>query len=183
MNLSILYFSDVLEAEINRLRRDFRTLDPIEWDDGITIKVTGKLSMIDGKVRIVLTGNPSSQRCCFCHLLPADFLDPKTGKPKKEFDTTLQALWCFEDLCISPLHCSLRIFEALYRIGYLQDVKTGRVNKHTRPKVNERKKRIQEEFRKRGMKVGKLGLNLLKMFQYIKIFFFSTILDSEMTFF
>ena len=96
----------------------------------------------------------------------AKLLD-KSGKPKKEFDTTLQALWCFEDLCISPLHCSLRIFEALYRIGYLQDVKTGRVNKHTRPKVNERKKRIQEEFRKRGMKVGKY-LHTLNMYNHLK---------------
>ena len=131
-------------------------MDPYQWDDNITINVTAKLSMIDGKIRNQLTGNPASQRCSFCHLLPADFLE--NGKPKKEFSTSMDALWCFQDLCISPLHCCLRIFEALYRIGYLQDVKKGRVNKHIRAKVNERKQRIQNEFKKKGMKIGKFLL-------------------------
>ena len=149
-------FSDVIEDEIKRLKHDFRTVDPYQWDDNITINVTAKLSMIDGKIRNQLTGNPASQRCSFCHLLPADFLE--NGKPKKEFSTSMDALWCFQDLCISPLHCCLRIFEALYRIGYLQDVKKGRVSKHTRAKVNERKQQIQKEFKKKGMKIGKFLL-------------------------
>ena len=146
-------FPEEIDAEIDRLKRDFRTLVPYHWDDDITINCKAKLSMIDGKIRNRLTENPSSQRCSFCHLLPADFLD-KNGKPKKEFDTTLNALWCFEELCISPLHCCLRIFEALHRIGCLQDVKAPRLNKNNREKYNQRKKLIQNEFKKRGMKIG-----------------------------
>ena len=159
------YFSDVIEAEIKRLQHDFRTLEPYHWDDDITVNVTAKLSMIDGKIRNQLTGNPASQRCSFCHLLPADYLD-KNRKPIKHFSTSMNALWCFQELCISPLHCCLRIFEALHRIGYLQDVKKGRVSKHTRAKVNERKQQIQKEFKKKGMKIGKFysECNLLKKY-------------------
>ena len=126
---------------------------PYQWDEDITINCKAKLSMIDGKIRNRLTENPSSQRCSFCHRLPADYLD-KNGKPIKEFDTTLNALWCYEELCISPLHCCLRIFGALERIGYLQDIKAPRLNKNNREKYNQRKKLIQNEFKKRGMKIG-----------------------------
>ena len=62
-----------IKYEYERLRHAIRTLEPLQWEEGVTINFDGYISMVDGAIVNEMTENPSSHRCPVCNKLPREY--------------------------------------------------------------------------------------------------------------
>ena len=112
-----------------------------------TVKVSFRalLTMIDGKVLQEATNSPASSSCPICHKTYRQIAQPDGDFEPK--DGTLQFGACI-------LHFGIRSIEALFHIGYRQDVKKSRTTLSAEEKetVANREQLVKAQFRE------KLGL-------------------------
>ena len=94
--------------------------------------------MIDGKVMQVLTDTKSAMTCVYCGVTPKDMNNLKTK------DVNIDAL----KYGLSPLHAYIRFFECVLHIAYRIDIKLWRVTKENKEKLESKKAKIQNDFRK-----------------------------------
>ena len=99
--------------------------------------------MFDGKVVNALTDTKSTQSCNVCDAKPSEMNNVKVIRKKKVNEYALS-------LGLSTLHCWLRTFEYICHLGYKMDIKKFmKKTKEEKNSVADRKKHIQDQFRKK----------------------------------
>ena len=111
-----------MKAEADRLISERDNLQELQYSENVTIGYKNTLSMFDGKLAAILTGNITNQRCNLCHLLPREY----KGKDVDEIVLTLRSALFTEEICTAPLHFGERVFDHLLKLGKLQSVKKYR---------------------------------------------------------
>ena len=135
---------ELIVAEANNLKDKIENL--------LTTKVNYKNSnvdinhqliftMIDGKVMQVLTDTKSAMTCVYCGVTPKDMNNLNLVKTK---DVNIDAL----KYGLSPLHAYIRFFECVLHIAYRIDIQLWRVTKENKEKLESKKAKIQNDFRK-----------------------------------
>ena len=76
-------FSENQDIEINRLKEEYKNLQPLELPNGITVLFEGDFNCVDGKTLNKMTDNNCTRRCPYCHLLPREYM--KKGTDGYEF--------------------------------------------------------------------------------------------------
>lgn len=128
----------LMNEKINSLQSAKVEVNKVEID--INYKMI--LSMIDGKVCSALSQHQSSQTCYICGASPKDMNDPKRLDKKDP----LEDMYSFG---ISPLHSWIRGFEFLLHLSYKLSIRKWQARTEAdKLKVEQRKKDIQEKFRK-----------------------------------
>ena len=130
------------EAEGERLMKEMNDLQASPYIPksfpNLSVKFKGFMTMVDGKVVNIMTKNPSTQRCPFCHVLQSQFNDPTA-----DFSTVEGAL----DFGLSVLHFGLRSMEFFLHAAYNMDFKRHRCEGKQNKKLKKaRKKNIQAKF-------------------------------------
>ena len=103
------------------------------------------MTMFDGKVVNALTDTKSTQSCNVCDAKPSEMNNVKVIRKKKVNEYALS-------LGLSTLHCWLRTFEYICHLGYKMDIKKFmKKTKEEKNSVADRKKHIQDQFRKNSV--------------------------------
>lgn len=172
--------NEVILAEVARTRTEIEELIPSE------VVVTGKkirirhkliLSMIDGKIAQILSGQTAMTNCCVCGASPKDMNN--LGAISKR-EVSMEAL----KLGLSPLHARIKSMECFLHISYRLETPTWRVNSSNAERVKQRKTEIQKRFyEKLGIKVDmvKKGMGTTNDGNLARRFFQDAALTSSIT--
>lgn len=127
-----------IDNQINNLSDTKVMLDEKEY----SITHTPVFTMIDGKICNSLSDTKSTLRCYLCDATSKDFnnIDAILDRPIKNE---------YLSFGISVLHAWIRFFECLLHIAYKLPTKSWCISKETESIVEENKKRIQAEFKKK----------------------------------
>ncbi|XP_036340085.1 uncharacterized protein LOC118749386 [Rhagoletis pomonella] len=129
-----------LENNMQKEISELRTYQPTVGEKKACVDFKFMLTMMDGAIINVLTGNTAGQTCYLCHAKPIEMntLNIREKPVNKEF---------FK-YGLSTLHAHIKFFECILHISYRLPLKcwrvTGERNKQT---FNENKKRVQHEFK------------------------------------
>ena len=133
--------------ESENLQQQAANLEPFILSEDPEVKVSfkGLMTMLDGKVLQQLTKSPASSSCPICHKTYRQIAQATGDFTPKEGSLEFGA-------CI--LHFGIRAIEALFHIGYRQDVKKSRtpLSPDERETVKRREHEVKAQFRE------KLGL-------------------------
>lgn len=119
----------------------------IVLEDGLHISVKHRLlfTMIDGKICNAVAENKSTLRCYICKATAHNFHDIDE---MLRLRASIQQKECFT-FGISILHGWIRLFECLLHLSYKLTVKKRTIReKNDKEKIEERKKAIQDAFRR-----------------------------------
>ena len=111
----------------------------------VSVSFRALMTMIDGKVLQELTKSPASSSCPICHKTYRQIAQPDGDFEPKDGSLEFGA---------SILHFGIRAIEALFHIGYRQDVKKSRtpLSPEEKEMVANRERDVKAQFRE------KLGL-------------------------
>lgn len=123
---------DLRETEINLRRRIFKVRHILYF------------TMIDGKVAQAVTNTASSSNCVICEAKSSEMnnISRLLNRPSNK-----EAL----KLGMSTLHARIRFMEYILHLSYNLSFKSWRTSETTRPIKEETKKRIQNQFKERGI--------------------------------
>lgn len=147
---------ELIKEEISIINSQIEKLQPVnvEVDDKM-ISIHTKLifCMVDGKICNSQL-NVSSQKCYVCGCTPKEMND------KQKLETKIDNPESYQ-YGLFPLHAKIRTFECLLKISYRLGVKKWQIRKNSEEYklVDQRKRTIQAEFRK---KMGLL-VNIVKV--------------------
>ena len=133
--------STAILTEHQRLRTEVEQLEEYVVSEApkVTVTYKGLETMVDGKVVSAVT-NRNTSCCPIC-----DKGSSEMAKNIGPFDPVSEERLSFG---ASPLHFSLRTFEALLHIGYKQDIKKFQVrnNPDATAKLNKKTQEVKKEF-------------------------------------
>ena len=136
-----------IRTEVERLQREIQDLQPFPLPEHPSVSVSFRalMTMIDGKVLQEITNCPASSSCPICHKTYRQIAQPDGDFEPKEGTLEFGA-------CI--LHFGLRSIDALFNMGYRQDIKVTRdhLSEEDKEAIGYRKALVKLLFRQ------KLGL-------------------------
>ena len=136
-----------IRTEVERLQQEIQDLQPFLLPNHPSVSVSFKalMTMIDGKVLQEITNCPASSSCPICHKTYRQIAQPDGDFEPKEGTLEFGA-------CI--LHFGLRSIDALFNMGYRQDIKVtrDRLSDEEKEAIGFRKALVKLQFRE------KLGL-------------------------
>lgn len=165
----------VSKEEENYISNQISSLEPIVYDWG-SINFSLALTMVDGKVCNAL-GDTSTMKCYICRASISQMNEIKTLKKH----VVQPEMYRFG---LSVLHAYIRFFECILHISYRLELKTWKVPKSHKDKVEERKKLIQTKFRQQMgliVDVPKQGFGTSNDGNTARRFFQNTDLAAEIT--
>lgn len=134
---------ELIRSEVDYIEDQIKNLIPTKVSFGentIWVKHNLLLTMVDGKVCNSLT-ETSSQTCYICGATP---------KTMNKLDTHTSVEPEYYKFGLSPLHAHIRMLECLLHISYKLTVKKWQIRDQAQKgEVDQRKKAIQEEFKRR----------------------------------
>lgn len=134
---------DITREEIDYIQNAIRTLENTKFSlEGklYSVKHTMMLTMVDAKVCNAATETTSSMRCYICGATSKEFNNLNNKR-----DVDVDAL----SFGLSTLHARIRLFESILHLSYKITVKKWQLRSDAdKTIVNERKRAIQEKFRK-----------------------------------
>ena len=104
-----MFFLATIRYEYERLRHAIRTLEPLQWEEGVTINFDGYISMVDGAIVNEMTETRSTHRCPVCTKLPREY----RGLKPEDHTFTLRAWDAIENMVI----CKFAL-ERLHKLWY-----------------------------------------------------------------
>ena len=136
---------DVLDEVLDELKEEMANLQPIEWSDGVKVKLVPFFSMNDGKVMNHLHGNNWTNACPICYAGPDKFLD-------------INSVYCanpdaLAEMCLSTLHFGPRVMENLLKVGFNQQFKQWQATTDEEKQLKEESKEHIIKEVKRVLKV------------------------------
>lgn len=132
---------------VNKMKMDIKKLEPTTFRN-ITVTPILKMTMVDGKICNIVTGNRSTQTCYLCKKRPSKTSDDVVNNPVEVIDKD------FLEHGISPLHCRIRCMEHLLQIAYKLPFGGDYKKSTMEGEYKEIKQKIQAQFREKlGIKV------------------------------
>lgn len=135
--------NEIIKKEFSKVQEDIDRLKPAEifiGDRHFLIHYIMYSTMVDGKVCNALMDS-SSQKCYICRAGPKEFNNLDNIRSR---DYDISSL----NFGISPLHAYIRSFECFLHIAYRLDFCTWKTSKDVKHLMENRKKKIIEDFRK-----------------------------------
>ena len=111
IEIKILFVLANIKYEYERLRHAIRTLEPLQWEDGVSIYFDGYLAMCDGAIVNEMTETRSTHRCPVCTKLPREY----RGLKPEDHTFTLRAWDAIENMVICKFALE-RLLKALVLI-------------------------------------------------------------------
>ncbi|KAL4710844.1 hypothetical protein ACJJTC_016128 [Scirpophaga incertulas] len=143
--------TDLIQNECDDIKKEIENLTPTKViidDKTITVTHSLILSMIDGKVCNVLSGNKSTQKCYICKAVGKDL---NAINVMRTPDTDMYKFG------ISPLHARLRTMECLLNVAYRLDIKVWQVRGNDKKVAfKKRKEDIIKKFKDVGLIIDKV---------------------------
>ena len=142
--------AELIKSEEKNIKDQISDLQPtvIQLSNGtiVTIQHEFHLTMIDGKVATVISGEEnakkSSMTCNICGAKPKEMNDIRRVIQKESDEDALE-------IGLSTLHAWIRTFEWILHVGYRIDLKTWAVRgDENKAVMAERKRKMQAEFRR-----------------------------------
>ena len=142
--------AELIKSEEKKMKDQISELQPtlVQLSDGTMISIRHEfhLTMIDGKVATVISGEESAKKssmtCNICGAKPKEMNDLQRVIQRESDEDALQ-------IGLSTLHAWIRTFEWILHVGYRMDLKTWAVRGDDNKGVMmERKRKVQAEFRR-----------------------------------
>jgi len=135
---------ETIRNEVSRLQLQVQNLKPYLLSENPKVEVSFRalLTMIDGKVLQEVTNSPAASSCPICHKTYRQIAQPDGDFQPKEGALQFGA-------CI--LHFGIRSIEALFQMGYRQDIKKSRqaLSPQEKETVANRERDVKAQFREK----------------------------------
>lgn len=132
--------SVTVKNEVTEMETEIQNLVVTTADNSVLIRHDLLMTMIDGKIRTIISDTPSSSTCPICLAKPSELneLDRVTKKPVRED---------IYKYGFSSLHMWIRCMEYLLHVAYNMEFKTWIAKGDNKTLKEQRKKKIQDDFR------------------------------------